>query len=85
MIDDLNNDPLLRELATLPTLTPDRVRDRRMVARCHAVIARQVAARARAERTRTALATVVDLFIATAVVLYAALAVGEALRLTAMR
>lgn len=85
MTDDVNADPLLGELATLSSPTPDRLRDRRVVARCHASLARQVAARARAARARTALANVFDVVLATAVALYAALAVGEALRLTLMR
>ena len=85
MIDDVNGDPVLRELANLAPLTPDGVREQRVIARCHAALGRQIAARARAEHARTAVASAIDVLFASAVVLYAGLAVGEALRLALMR
>ena len=85
MNDDLNADPLIRQLADLPTISPGLALDRRIVARCHDALARQVTARARAKRARAALDRTFDVMCASAVAAYAVVAVTEAVRLALVR
>jgi len=82
MNDDLHADPLIRLLSDLPPMTPRVARDRRVLSRCHAAIARQARSRARAKRVRMILVNSLDVVLASAVAFYAAAAVSEALRLT---
>jgi len=72
------SDPM-RLLANLQRVEPPRGRDEAIRARCHVLVS---TARYRAVTSRSPLEAIVDAALAVAVVLYGAVAVAEALRLT---
>jgi hypothetical protein len=77
-------DPLLGALARLPSALPSATRDARIRRRCHDVLDRQRAARARLRAPRPLMARVADVMIAATLCAYAVMALVEAFRLTAL-